>query len=1081
MKLKLSLAAIILTALAAVSAPQDSLEAGFRNPPQKARPHAYWLWLNGYVHPETARAELKALKDAGFGGVLMFDMGARGPKALQPPDGPAFLSPPWMKQFHDSVDYAKSLGLQFDFSVISSWDLGGHWIEPKHASMGLFNTEAPVAGGRAVDVELPFPPIAAAAPKGADGKPAFWQDVAVLAARDARRLPGHEFVWALDPPGVHEIREAVLDNGNPKAPAPIASTQTPTREFSVAVSTTGTRDEDFREVLRASLPAAAGPQRFPVPAGTRARYVRLLLISGHDASRPRWTLGEFSFFSNKGVNVVASRLADKTNNGAVLIRHAAPLGFDGAWNLDNLNNGSTEGPGGVFSSAGLPQFSFKNAADLIDVTAKVGRDSHLRWDAPAGNWTILRYVCMNTGERLKVPSPASDGWATDHLNPEATRAHMKYVVDRLHESFGDLKKSGITNLYLASYEVRGRVWSPVFAAQFRKLRGYDMTPYLPAIFGATVGNTEQTERFIFDYRKTLGEVLVSAYYDAAREDSHAAGLFIKSEAGGPGPPVHNVPVDSIKAHNSVDAIQGEFWPYWPNADSMWVVKEPASAGHLYNKSPVHLEAFTSMENWREGPQDIKSSADRVFTEGGNHFVWHTWTHNPPEAGLPGWGYYAGTHINRNVTWWPKVKPFIDYLSRGSYLLQRGKFVADVLYYYGDGGYKFIGPRRNEAQLGPGYDYDVCNSDVILDRLDVKNGRLSLPDGMNYALLVLPDAEDMHPAVLAKIERLVSAGATVVGPKPTRAAGLEGYPASDTKVRDLAARMWADLDGRGKRERAYGKGRVIWGTPLREVLTAMNIAPDVTAPEPFDFIHRRDGNADIYFIRNKSAAPATGTIAFNVAGKQPEFWDAVTGVIRDAGYQAAGKGTAVTLNLAANGSTFVVFRAPARGNPPAEPAISGTLPLEGPWTVDFDANRSVTFPALTSWTKHADPAVHYFSGSAKYRKTITVPAGWRAAGKRVQLDLGNLWNIGEVWINGKSLGIVWTAPFTVDATAALRDGENQLVVEVTNTWYNRLIGDAKKAGPTATTRTNVTVSGGKPWAALEPIESGLFGPVKLVRQ
>jgi hypothetical protein len=1085
MKLRLTLGAILLAAIIGVSAPPDSLESGFRNPPPQARPHTYWLWLNGYVDPETARTELRAMKDAGFSGVLMFDMGARGDKSLQPPAGPAFLSPPWMKQFQESVKYANSIGLQFDFSVISSWDLGGHWIEPHNASMGLYHTEATVNGGSAVDVELPFPPVTAAAPKDAAGKPAFWQDVAVLAARDTVRLPGHEFVWALDPPGVHELREAFLDNGNPRAPAAIAATQTPTREFSVSVSTTGTRDEDFRELVRASLSATAGPQRFPLPAGTRARYVRLILISGHDATRPRWTLGEFSLFNTAGVNVVASRLADTTHNGAILIRHASPLGWDDEWKLDNLNNGTAEGPSGVFSSAGLPQFAFKSTADLVDVTARVGRDGHLRWDAPAGKWTILRYVCMNTGERLKVPSPASDGWATDHLNPDATHAHMKYVVDRLHESFGDLSKSGISNLYLASYEVRGPIWSPAFAAEFRKRRGYDITPYYPALFGAGVGSTDQTERFLFDYRKTLGEVLVDAYYGAAREDAHAAGLLIKSEAGGPGPPVHNVPVDSLLANAAVDSIQGEFWPYRQNADSVWVVKEPASAGHLYNKQPIHLEAFTSNENWREGPQDLKASADRVFCEGGNHFVWHTWTHNPPESGLPGWGYYAGTHINRNVTWWPKAKPFIDYLSRGSFLLQRGQFVAEVLYYYGDGGYKFVGPRRNEAQLGPGYDYDVTNSDVILNRLDVRDGRLVLPDGMNYALLVLPESEEVHPAVLGKIERLVAAGATVVGPKPARAEGLEGYPASDAKVRDLAARLWADLDGHTRTSRSYGKGRVIWGTPLRVVLAGMNIAPDVTAPEPFDYTHRRDGAAEIYFIRNKSAAPATGTVQFNVAGKQPELWDAVTGDIRDTAYQAAanGKATAVTLNLAPNGSTFVVFRAPARPNPPAQPAVSATIPLEGPWTVDFEPDRgapaSISFPELTSWTKHTDPGVHYFSGTAKYRKALTVPAGWRTSGARVQLDLGKLWNIGEVWLNGKSLGILWTAPFTIDCTTALRDGENQLTVEVTNTWFNRLIGDAKKVGKSIT-RTNVSVSGGKPWASLEPLDSGLFGPVRLVR-
>ena len=409
----------------------------------------------------------------------------------------------------------------------------------------------------------------------------------------------------------------------------------------------------------------------------------------------------------------------------------------------------------------------------------------------------------------------------------------------------------------------------------------------------------------------------------------------------------------------------------------------------------------------------------------------------------------------------------------------------MLYYYGDGGYKFIGPRRNEAQLGPGYDYDVTNSDVILNRLDVRNGRLVLPDGMNYALLSLPVSDEIQPAVLAKIERLVSAGATVVGPKPARAAGLEGYPESDSKVRELADRMWADLDGRTKTSRPYGKGRVIWGTALREVLAGMNIAPDVTVPEPFDYTHRRDGGTEIYFLRNKSDAPATANVAFNVSGKQPELWDAVSGSIRDSAHQSSGdgKGTTISMTLPAHGSTFVIFRRPARPNPPAQPLVSATLPFEGPWTVDFEPNRgapaNITLPTLTSWTGNSDPRVRYFSGTATYRKSIAIPAGWRGAKSRVLLDLGNLWTIGEVSLNGQSLGVVWTAPFTVDCTDALRDGENQLAVQVTNTWFNRLIGDAKKVG-TPITRTNVSTSSGKPWATLEPLKSGLFGPVKLER-
>jgi hypothetical protein len=442
------------------------LEQGWKNPPNEARPHAYWLWLNGHVDPATARAELQAMKDAGFGGVLLFDMGARGDKSAVPPAGPAFLSPAWLKQFKESVSQAKQLGLQVDFSVVSSWDLGGHWIQPEHGSMGLYTAETVTDGGRAVDLALPFPPVPAAAPLAKDGKPVFWRDAAVLAVRNARRARGHDIVLQLDPPGEHVLQDVVLDNGT-LGNSPVTSTMSPVREFVVGVSSSGTHDADFNDVIAGSLPRNAGPQRFALPAGTNARYVRLSLRSAHDPNRPRWTLGEFSVFNSAGLNVAAARVADRTRNGASVLRSTAPFAYGAEWNLQNLHDGEANGPRAVFSTAGLPPFEFGSASEPQDITRFVDGEGRLKWTAPDGQWTILRYVVMNTGERLKVPSPNSDGWATDHFNAEATRAHMDYVVARLREAFGDVKTSGLSNLYLASYEVVGPVWSPGFIAEFK--------------------------------------------------------------------------------------------------------------------------------------------------------------------------------------------------------------------------------------------------------------------------------------------------------------------------------------------------------------------------------------------------------------------------------------------------------------------------------------------------------------------------------------------------------------------------------------------------------------------------------------
>jgi hypothetical protein len=1091
LSLPIWLASFAATIGSSLTAADISLEAAFRSPPPAARPHTYWLWLNGHLHPPTATAELKAMKDAGLGGVLLFEMGARGDPATIPSPGPAFLSPEWVKQLRATTEQAKALGLQVDVSVISSWDMGGPWIEPKHAVMGLYSTETKATGGGKIDLALPFPQPERAAPLGPDGRPAFWTDVAVLAMREPKRLPAHEFVLRLDPPGAHDLAAVVLDQGSPDAPAALASSMTPVREFSVAVSDQGTRENDFTEVLRGSLKPEAGAQRFALPSGTRASHVRLRLLSGHEAARVRWTLGEFEVHDASGRNLAASHRANQGRSGALLVREPVPLTYTG-WSAGKIHDGLKAGAGGVFSTAGSPSFDIADRNEIIDVTTHVDRSGRLQWEAPPGSWTILRYVCMVTGEKLKVPSPASDGLASDHLNAEATRLHMNHVIAQLRAGLGqDLAQSGIENLYLASYEVVGRVWSPVFAGEFKRRRGYELTTWLPAIFGARIGGDEMTARFLFDYRKTLGEVVVDAYYRTAVEVARAAGLKIKSEAGGPGPPIHTPPIDALLANGAVDNVQGEFWPFWPDNDAINVIKEPASAAHLYGKPRVHLEAFTSFHHWAEGPQDLKPSADRVFTEGGNHFVWHTWTHQAPSFGLPGLVYGAGTHLSRSVTWWPKAKPFLDYLSRGSFLLQRGRFVADVLYYYGDGGMNFVGPRRNPSTLGPGYDYDVTNADVIVNRLTVRDGRVAVPDGTSYAVLVLPEGDAIHPPVLEKIEALVRAGATVLGPRPTRATGLEGYPAKDARVRELAATLWGDLDGRTRTSRSHGRGRVFMGVPERDVLAQLKIAPDFQAPAALDFIHRRDAEAEIYFVRNKTAESVNATASFRDAGAAPEFWDPMHGSIRAITNARATAGRSeVPLQLAPHGSGFVLFRKdakPAVATPSASPrAQNGPRPaplmLDRDWTVEFtapfDAPSNLTLSNVAPWTQQRTPEHRYFSGSGKYRHTVTVPPHWRANAGRVDLELGRIWSIGEVWVNGVPLGVVWAAPFSVDCTAALRDGANEIVVEVIGTWHNRLVGEAR-GELLKRTRTNITQSQRKAWKDLEPIEAGLFGPVRLV--
>jgi len=377
-----------------------------------------------------------------------------------------------------------------------------------------------------------------------------------------------------------------------------------------------------------------------------------------------------------------------------------------------------------------------DASKVIDLSDRMNKNGNLSWDIPEGKWEITRFVCTNTGEPLKCPSPNSVGRSMDHFNPDATDVHFNYFIDRLEETLGDIGNTPIKYFYLCSYEVVGFVWTPAMLEEFEKRRGYKMKPYLPVLQGKIVESKDITERFLYDYQRTLSDLLIENLYLRGRELINPYGLKLCSESGGPGAPIHNVPVDALRALGVLDIPRGEFWNKHQRFDEeghdiMQLVKEISCAAHIYGKKEVQGEAFTSFLHWQEGPAELKPLADKAMCEGLNRFVYHTSPHTTPDAGIPGYVYHAGTHFNSTRVWWPKSRAFTDYLARSCFLLQEGNFVGDVLYYYGDQAPNFVKPKHEDPSLGYGYDYDVCNSEVILTRLDVSDGKLILPDGQSY--------------------------------------------------------------------------------------------------------------------------------------------------------------------------------------------------------------------------------------------------------------------------------------------------------------------------------------------------------------
>ncbi|MEI6653355.1 MAG: glycosyl hydrolase [Verrucomicrobiota bacterium] len=763
-------------------------------------------------------------------------------------------------------------------------------------------------------------------------------------------------------------------------------------------------------------------------------------------------------------------------------------------------------------------------AGIIELSARCGTDGTLDWEVPPGQWKVLRTGYTLTGKMTSWSSPTGNGLEADPLDAAAMDFQFANAAAPLIEDAGSLVGKVFRSVQIDSWETNLPNWSSGFMADFKTIRGYDPRPYLPALAGQIVGDSALTDRFLYDYRRVVADCVAENYFGRLSTLAAAKGLLQQSEAGGVCTP-KVMALDALKNLGRCAIPMGEFWQdgTWVESNQNKNGKQTAAAAHVYGKPIAAAEAFSSFVHWVDSPASLKPTADRAFCEGLNQFfIFSSATHTGD--GAPGTEFCAGTHFNRKITWWNQARSFTDYVARCSHLLQQGLFAADVLFYNGDGCPNFVSPKHIDPALGPGYDYDVCNTEVILTRLAVKDGTIVLPDGMNYRLLVLPESTTMPLAVLRKLKDLVAAGMTLIGPPPVQAPGLTDYPGCDKEVRALAAELWGGeiVEHRTSKEeygtrtdtasaavidRRVGKGRVIWGLSPRQILLRDGVTPDLEVAGPkdafVDWIHRGVGGAEIYFLANRKDRPEKVACSFRVAGKVPELWDPVTGMTRDAaGYAMADGRTNVPLEFSPNGSMFVVFRVPASVSAAGGSNFPDFKPLQelaGPWSVAFDplwgGPLAVSFEQLVSWTRRPEDGIRYYSGTATYRKVFDLApevGGGLDRGQRTELrgqkteikenkslvprlllDLGGVRELAEVRLNGKTLGTVWTAPWQLDITDALKPMRNELEIRVTNLWPNRLIGDAALPAEKRLTSTNITF---KKNQALS--ESGLLGPVRI---
>jgi hypothetical protein len=503
---------------------------------------------------------------------------------------------------------------------------------------------------------------------------------------------------------------------------------------------------------------------------------------------------------------------------------------------------------------------------------------------------------------------------------------------------------------------------------------------------------------------------------------------------------------------------------------------------------IMAESFTTWTHWQEYPESLKPAGDEAFLDGLNRMAFHQYTAQPMVDMKPGWQYGAGTHFDRNITWWEEARGYFDYLSRCQYLLQQGQFQADALYFYGEGVSKFVPSHEFlHPTLPKGYDFDAINAELVMTGLSVKDGRWTLPSGMSYRVLVLPQDGVMSPAVLKRIRGLVAEGGIIAGPKPSRTPGLTDYPHSYAELKAMANEMWGTLDGAKLKQRSLGKGKIYSVTSLGEIFANEKISPDffnhgAASGVELGYIHRSTNDAEIYFISNRKDQAEKAECTFRVAGKRPEFWNPVTGESQRArSFTQAGGLTTIPLEFDPYGSMFVIFREPIAAEVQGKgsvnfPVYTGAGEITGPWEVRFDPKwggpESTTFEKLQSWTTRPEEGIKYYSGTATYRKTFDLPSTLQGV-QRIALDLGGVKYVAEVRLNGKDLGPVWTKPFRVDITDAVKPSGNVLEIDVANLWPNRIIGDSILPPERRFTHTNIVYTQDTPLG-----ESGLLGPVKL---
>ena len=1111
-------AAVSLLSIAGLALGQDTtnaLKQGFEDPPPTARPLVWWHWMNGNITQEGIKLDLEWMHRIGIAGFQNFDAALSTPQVV--PTRLAYMTPEWKAAFKYAIGLGDRFGMEMAIAGSPGWsESGGPWVPAAHGMKKYVWSETVVEGGKPFTGKIAHPPAVtgpfqniALPPWERARAMQFYADAAVVAFRVATADAGEDSAPAKITASTGELDGAMLSDGDLTKPAnvPIPEagsvawiqfeyssprtiravtyvSQDP-GDLEASISGVGAPERtleasddgrDFRTI--ATLPGGGAPEHTISFAPVEARYFRITFKPQPPPPVPDWAKG-----ADPASFGIDPSKPSKTYKVAELV-----LCSDAR--VNRFEEKAAFVPEGDLYEYATPQGDASSAirkSDVIDLTGKMQPDGMLDWTPPNGKWLVLRIGYSLLGITNHPATPEATGLEVDKLDRRFVKDYFDKYLDSYKDAVGVdwMGKRGIRYVINDSWEAGSQNWTDNMLAQFRTLRGYDLQPWLPVLTGRVVESAAASDRFLWDFRKTIADLIANEHYGQLEATLHERGMghYGESHEGG-----RAFVADGMEVKKFNEVPMSAMWTQLPgvnkvqhaaNAD----IRESASVAHIYGQNLVAAESMTASgaAPWAWSPATLKPTADAELLNGVNRFVIHESAHQPLIGKAPGLTLGPfGQWFNRNETWAEQAKPWIDYLARSSYLLQQGHFGADVVYFYGEDSNltAIFGGKAPDVPAGYGFDY--INADALIHELSVRNGQIVTRSGMQYKVLGLdPYSRHMSLPVMRAIHQLVRDGAVVAGPKPT-----DDPSEADDQAEFL--KLSEDLFGDGSGVHKVGAGTVYAGRGLGEVFGAMHVKPDFDyanddGDSDVEFVHRKLTGGDIYFVDNRSDRVASIEAKFRVTGRQPELWHAETGTSEPVSFQISEGSTSVPLRLEPWGTVFVVFNKPSAANAHVVPPVHETnvATVSGTWKVSFEPGRgapaSVTMNALSDWSQSADLGLKYFSGVATYTTTVQALPDWFGKGARLWLDLGDVKNLALLTVNGQEVGEAWHAPYRLDVSSALKPGTNEIKVQVVNAWVNRLIGDEQ---PGAARITFADVKPYKPNSPLLP--SGLLGPVTVVR-